>query len=49
MFIQYMLGEKTTLIEPNLKRKGKKKNACKKKNHKDKYQDNSMLKNKIKK
>jgi hypothetical protein len=31
MFIQYMLGEKTTLIEPNLKRKGEKKNACKKK------------------
>jgi hypothetical protein len=26
-----MLGKKTTLIEPNLKRKGKKKNACKKK------------------
>jgi hypothetical protein len=26
-----MLGEKTTLIEPNLKRKGKKNNACQKK------------------
>jgi len=31
MFIQYMLGKKTTLIEPNLKRKGKKNNACQKK------------------
>jgi hypothetical protein len=33
----YLRGKKRAIIEPNLKRKGKKKNAREKKNHKDKY------------